>query len=81
MGIIQVVKEQIGLNQGQKDHKQSFKRNVLVRKKKTDHFMHVGQLPKDLESRESNVLCVRALKKQTCLEKCMKHKPFDHATC
>ena len=42
--------------------------------------MHVGQLPKDLESREINLLFVGALKKQDCLEKCMKLKLVDYTT-
>lgn len=42
--------------------------------------MHVGQFPKDLESREINLLFVWGLKKQVCLEKYMKLKPVDYTT-
>lgn len=42
--------------------------------------MCVGQLPKDLESREIKLLFVWTLKQQDCLEKCMKLKPVDYTT-
>lgn len=43
--------------------------------------MCVSQLPKDLESREVNLLFVAALKKPACLEKRMKQKPVDYVAC
>lgn len=44
--------------------------------------MHcVSQPPKDLESREVNLLFVGALKKTACLEKYMKHKSVDSVAC
>lgn len=42
--------------------------------------MHVGQFPKDLESREINLLFVWGLKKQACLEKYVKLRPLDYTT-
>lgn len=43
--------------------------------------MPLGQILKDLELREINLLFEQAIKKQACLEKCMKPKPVDYAVC
>lgn len=67
---------------GTKGPQATISRNVLTLSRVIGHFINAGQFPlKDLESREIKLSFVWAVKKQVCLEKCMKLKPVDCAAC